>query len=401
MASIQERQTKNGTVYQVKWRSSLKGGRYSYKSFGGKTAAKEFCAWAELEEGKLRKDPRLVGAVDRQTVDLSIGDAMDEWLDICEKEGLSGREPLTDYSVENYKYRAKFVKAYNWKTTIGNLTPPDIVEFRSYLLRSDISRDLARKVLRSLQSMLKEMAVRGRIQANVAIGVGIRDDSRYDEPVVIPTRAEVRALLMAADKLSQSSNEQIARAWRKYRPMLYLAVDSGMRPQEYLAVSKSALTDHGIFVERAIEGDGSKISVTKTPTGRRFIDLSPKAIAILQEHAASLKGKNPHNLLFPRDDGGWQERRNWQHRGFDVACQEANLMVARTQGTGKAMVPKFRPYDLRHFFASVHIARKTNLKKLQELMGHKDIETTLNNYGHLIKDMEQPAIGALSDVLDA
>ena len=50
--------------------------------------------------------------------------------------------------------------------------------------------------------------------------------------------------------------------------------------------------------------------------------------------------------------------------------------------------PKYKPYDLRHFFASMHIAQKTNLKKLQQLMGHEDIKTTLNVYGHLIEQAD-------------
>ena len=61
--------------------------------------------------------------------------------------------------------------------------------------------------------------------------------------------------------------------------------------------------------------------------------------------------------------------------------------------------PKYTPYDLRHFFASMHIERGTNLKKLQTLMGHAKIETTLNVYGHLLDDdenLKKPAHGMLS-----
>lgn len=51
--------------------------------------------------------------------------------------------------------------------------------------------------------------------------------------------------------------------------------------------------------------------------------------------------------------------------------------------------PKYRPYDLRHFFASVLIEKKTNLKKIQSLMGLASIETTLNVYGHWLDDAEE------------
>ena len=50
--------------------------------------------------------------------------------------------------------------------------------------------------------------------------------------------------------------------------------------------------------------------------------------------------------------------------------------------------PKYKPYDLRHFFASVLIEQRCNLKRIQNLMGHADIQTTLNVYGHLIEKAE-------------
>ena len=56
---------------------------------------------------------------------------------------------------------------------------------------------------------------------------------------------------------------------------------------------------------------------------------------------------------------------------------------------GKAVVrPKYKPYDLRHFYASMLIDQRVNLKRIQTLMGHRNIQTTLNVYGHLIERAE-------------
>ena len=62
--------------------------------------------------------------------------------------------------------------------------------------------------------------------------------------------------------------------------------------------------------------------------------------------------------------------------------------------------PKFSPYDLRHFYASMLIEQRFSLKRIQSLMGHEDIKTTLNVYGHLIEDDKAPreAIGMLSRI---
>lgn len=377
MSDIRKRTGAKGTTYQVRYADKSSRAGYSYKTFQTRKEALAF-----REDSVSRASASKINSP-IETVDQAVA----RWLDICEKEGLNGREPVTRYTLENYEYRAGFITRYSWKKQLHELTPPDIVEFRSWLLRSDVSRSLAGKVLSSLQSVMKEMAIRGYTSTNSAAGVSIRNDSRYDTPVVIPSKKEILELLRAADALSNSKNQTIAKAWLRYRPMLYLAVDSGMRPQEYLAAASSALTTHGIQVDRAIEGDGSKISVTKTPAGRRFIDLSSGTLELVQHYADHHAVPNDYDLIFPDERGRWQDRRNWQRRGFDVACEKAGLVVEEGQDDGTVVLrPKYRPYDLRHFFASMLIAKKINLKKLQKLMGHTSIETTLNVYGHLLDD---------------
>ena len=79
--------------------------------------------------------------------------------------------------------------------------------------------------------------------------------------------------------------------------------------------------------------------------------------------------------MFPATNGGLQSRRNWQRRGFNVACIEAGLVEIVEEDGKEIERPKYRPYDLRHFFASVLIEQKINLKKIQTLMGHTNIET--------------------------
>ena len=144
----------------------------------------------------------------------------------------------------------------------------------------------------------------------------------------------------------------------------------GMRPQEYLALSGSALRENGVYVDRAIEGSGKEISVTKTPAGRRFIELSPDTLDMVRHYAENHAIKNDHDLVFPTDTGQWQSRRNWHQRGFNAACQEAGLTrPAMVEGKpamrdGKpVMEVKYCPYDLRHFFASMLFEKKANLKK--------------------------------------
>ncbi len=343
---------------------------------------KEARAFRDAERGR-----RYIGPLDPAIQ--AMDDAVDAWINICEREGRDGRDPVTGYTLKGYLRRAEIMKSYPWDKSISELQTPDIVAFRSWLLREH-SRDLARRVMSSLHGVLKEMAMRGHIPINPAADVTIRAESRYDEAVTIPTTDHVKRLLQAADRLAESSNKQTARTWQRYRPMLYLAADTGMRPQEYLVAARSNLYDGGIFVDRALERGGYKISVTKTKAGRRFIDLSPKTYALIKDYAENHAAPNDYDLIFPTANGRWQDTDNWRKRGFYKACIEAGLVDNRLDSKGRVLTKsRYSPYDLRHFYASMLIEKRVNLKRIQLLMGHEDIKTTLNVYGHLLNQAEQ------------
>jgi integrase len=378
VADITKKVGKKGTRYQVRYATKARASGYAYRSFPTMKEARAF-----LESGAAQRQAH-VGTDSPRSVEA----ATKLWLRICEKEGLNGREPVSAYTLENYEYRTEFIIAYPWTKSLQDLTTPDVVAFRSWLLGGEASRVVASKVLSTFHSVMKEMTIRGHMHHNPAIGVSIRTDSRYDEQISIPTKGEIVALLAAADALANSKNLTIAGAWERYRPMLYLAVDSGMRPQEYIALGRSAIRETGVQVDRAIDGGWKSISVTKTGAGRRFIDLSLGTLDMITHYADHHAVTNKYGLVFPSETGRWICRRNWQRRGFEIACEKAGLMEEIEIDGETVIQPKFRPYDLRHFFASMLIAERVNLKKIQTLMGHANIETTLNVYGHLLEEAE-------------
>lgn len=379
MADIRKRTGSKGTTFQVRYPDKASETGYAYKTFLTMKEAREFRenSAARSKYVPLSKEIR------------TVAQGMQKWLDVCEKEGRNGRDPVTRGTMENYRYRADIITSYPWPKALHELAGPDAIEFRTWLLRHH-SRDVAQKVLTSLHSMVREMITRGVIANDFMTGVSIQTSSRYDEPVTIPTERDVHALLKAADRLANSKNGQTRRSWQRFRPMLYLAADSGMRPQEYIVLPNANVKDKGVQIDRALERLG-EISVTKTPAGRRFIDLSKETLDMVRHYAEHHAAPNDHDLVFPTENGSWMDPKNWLRRGFYVACIEAGL-VTETEEDGEVVVrPKYRPYDLRHFFASMLIEQRVNLKRVQYLMGHEDIRTTLNVYGHLIERIEAKA----------
>jgi hypothetical protein len=58
---------------------------------------------------------------------LTVADGIEKWLEFCEKEGRDGRDPVTDFTLKGYKYRARIIKLYPWEKSLYELTAPDIV----------------------------------------------------------------------------------------------------------------------------------------------------------------------------------------------------------------------------------------------------------------------------------
>lgn len=388
MSDIRKRTGKTGTTYQVRYPSMATKSGYAFKTFKTMKEARAF-----LESGDILDRTRAVDLSVR-----TVPQAIDRWLRICEKEGTDGNEPVTEYTRKNYVYFSEFMKAYPWNKELSELTAPDIVQFRSWLLTNCPSRYTARKTLTYFNTVLNEMALRGHVVSNVAAGISISGSSRYRQPVQPPSVGDFRALLAAADRLANSTNRQIARAWERYRPMMYLAGDTGLRPGEYLALPRFNVSSNEVKVDRAVERNGHRISVTKTPTGYRYVDLSPEVADMVMHYADNLAPENDYDLVFPTATGRWQSIINWRKLGFAAACFEAGLIETEEIDGRLVERPKYAPYDLRHFYASMLIEQRVNLKRIQTLMGHSNITTTLNVYGHLIERAEaseEPRAGML------
>lgn len=372
MSDIRKRVGKKGSTYQVRYADPTSQTGYSYKTF---TTAKEARAFRE------DASKRGAGKSDR-----TVAEAIDAWLKICQNEGRDGRPPVSDATYRYYSYIADIMKSYAWRKRLRELTKPDVVAFRSWLI-TERGRYLAAKTLTYFHAVLAEMASRGHVASNVASGVSVRQETRYSEPVQIPTHGEIKALLTAADELANSKNLQIAKSWERYRPMIYLAVDSGMRPQEYVAIAGRSLLKAGVQVDRAIDGSGD-LSVTKTPAARRFIELSPETLDMVVHYRDHIAIRNDHDLVFPTSSGHWQSLDNWRKRCFVAACEKAGLMDIEKVDGEEIAKPRYTPYALRHYFASMLIADGTDIAKIKTLMGHTDISTTFDVYAHLIRQAE-------------
>lgn len=374
MSDIRKRVGEKGTTYQVHYPSKSTKSGYAYATFETRKEAQAF-----IETGKAREDGN-----SRRGETLSVEQAIDRWLDISEKEGRGERDPVSDGTPEHYKWRSRAMKAYSWPCALHELQESDVIEFRSWLKRT-YTKDKAQKVLSSFHSVLIEMKSRGLIGSDPAEEVTIATESRYREPVQIPTIEEMQHILRTADKLANSKNMDIANAWERYRAMVYLAADSGMRPQEYLVLPLTSLGERGVNVTQALD-TSNEIGPPKTKAGRRYIPVGMKSLDMARSYA---KNADSETFVFPaRQSGEYQRYDNFLRRGWHILMEEAGLVEEVREGKQTVLVKKYTPYALRHFFASMLIEQNKSAKYIQNVMGHEDIKMTFDVYGHLIRRKE-------------
>ncbi len=376
MADIRKRTGNKGTTYQVRYIREDSPSGYSYATFATLKEARSFTE----NLGSLSAVPG--GSA------ISVPEAVDRWLDVCERIGRDGREKVELETHKEYSRRAKVIKEYRWTKPLYQLEAPDIVNFRTWLLENK-TRDLARRCLSSFHSVLIEMKREGRLESDPAMGITIKAGGRYEDEdgeVVIPSDDEVRAIYAAADRLIRK-NDYMAERWARYRPLIYLAGFTGMRPSEFRGLSWTQVMGDSIRVTQRADRTGN-IGPVKSRAGRRTIYVAAFVTEMLEAWRKDCPAST-HDLVFPTASGKPMALVNFRAGCWDPLLKEAGL-TERVERKGKPVdIPKYTPYALRHYYASKLIEGGYDLKFIQKAMGHSKIEITFNIYGHLIRGREE------------
>jgi len=154
---------------------------------------------------------------------------------------------------------------------------------------------------------------------------------------------------------------------KKHACMLYMAYASGLRVSEVVALRKTDI-DSARMVINIRGGKGKK---------DRTVMLSEKLLHLLREYALEYR---PKNWLF---EGQFDEQ--YSTRSLQRIFKNAKL-AAR-------IAKPCTLHSLRHSFATHLLESGTDLRLIQELLGHANIQTT-TRYTHVsvrdIKNIESP-----------
>lgn len=78
----------------------------------------------------------------------------------------------------------------------------------------------------------------------------------------------------------------------------------------------------------------------------------------------------------------------------------SEVVEAKKQHREAVLLPDFSAHYLRHTFCTRLCEQETNLKVIQSVMGHKDIQTTMDIYAEATEEKKQESFERLAATLD-
>jgi integrase len=180
------------------------------------------------------------------------------------------------------------------------------------------------------------------------------------------------------------------------RPITVLALATGARRGELLALTWTDVDlDRGtIRIERSLEETkaGLRIKPTKTKRGRRSIRITSDAVVTLKTHL-----RQQRELRLQLGIGGQPTLLFSTLEGELLSPDKLSRDWLRIISARK--LPRVSFHALCHTHASVLIHLGWDILKVSRRLGHDKPSTTLNVYGHLIKDTDDAAVAQMEGML--
>lgn len=388
-----EYQRPNGT-YEYKWRDR-RGTRHSvYAKTLEELRKKELDVLRDVLDG-VREDGKK----------LTINDLYHRWEQL--KRGLK------DNTFQNYRYLYnQFVAPDFGKSRVIDLKRTDVRAF--YNLLAD-ERGLKASTIDGVHTVLHQV-----------LELGVEDDYiRYnpsDNALKELKKAHCndsekrRALTLAEQQLFEKFLSKPGQ-YNKWYPIFIVMLWTGLRVGEITGLRWCDIdlengtidVNHTLVFYRSGDNGGCVYAVNtpKTEAGKRIVPMLPKVKeAFLKEKqlqedfgikcTATVDGYT--DFIFINRFGGVQHQ-GTLNKALRRIIRDCNYEVLdKHKGNNEpVLLPKFSNHSLRHTFATRMCEAKVSIKAMQEILGHSDIEVTMDVYAEATHDFKRTEMISFAD----
>jgi integrase len=190
----------------------------------------------------------------------------------------------------------------------------------------------------------------------------------------------------------------------KWEALFTLALATGMRRGELIALKWQDINfkTGTLQVVRVLTRVPTKMpnrehvyieAEPKTQKSRRSVIIAPFALEALKEHRVrQLEAKLKAGASWEEHDYVYCTLHG-THLGPNHVVEEFKLLLKRAE------LPDIRFHDLRHSAATLLLSIGIHPKVVQELLGHTQINITMDVYSHVLPGMQKDAMSKLDEAL--
>jgi integrase len=374
-----------GAVYQRDenlWEGRLKiglkpNGSPKYKYFSGKTES--------VVKKKIRdylKDENR----EENTKKVSVETYTNNWLKLYKVPSL--KRSSYDRLENTAKYQ---VFPYIGSIQLNQLTSDDVQEMLTKLQKNGASYSVVKKAYDCINAVVKHALAVGDLDRNVMLPVQKPSSVQFEQ----------REIRYFTKKEAAQIIEESARTYSTgalvyiYGDAYVLALSTGLREGELAALKKTDYNaeENTLHVQRTIvsvkkrnengESSGYELveNPTKTYSGDRTIHLNKRATEAIQRMVARYPDSeyivcNSKGKPIPPANMTRTLHRMLDHLGIERAGMHA----------------------LRHTFATTLFANGVDVKTVSEILGHANVQITMNIYIHVIDEIKKKAVETLDDI---
>ena len=347
---------------------------------------------------------------------------LEDGLDPQRAERVTVNEVYDSYIKQKYDLkattRARYIYTYDHyvretfgKRKLVKVCYSDVREFYYSLM---LQQGLSPSVVDNVHSQLHpafQMAVRnGAIRINPAAGV-LGEIKRSHMWV----KSKRRSLTVPEQKAFMNylyTNHQ----YQGFKPVITVLIGTGMRIGECLGLRWQDLDfenriidiNHNLVHCRVDDsGNNYHINTPKTEAGcRRIPMISEVYEAFLEEfQIQQITGFCTQEIdgysgfVFASSKGTVTLSSEVNNAIHSIIADYNNEEAARakTEKREPLLLPDFSAHHLRHTFCTRFCENESNLKVIQSVMGHKDIQTTMDIYADCTEDKKKEVIKTIED----
>lgn len=323
---------------------------------------------------------------------------------------MTGKQELKQSTRTNYNYMyQKYVSESLGLKKISSIKYSDIKAFYNSLIQNKGFKPNSMEIIHTILHPTFTLAVRdGYIRANPTDGVmaEIKKSCNWEKPKRHALTIEEQEAF-----INYIANSEIYRHWL---PLFTVFLGTGCRVGEIIGlrwidcdfINRTISINHNLVYRQQDNGKCEMhITTPKTSAGCRMIPMLDEVKkALLRERKRQMKEGGSTAEIDGYKDFVFTNRYGYVHNPQTInraieriytAFNEEEAAKAEKEHRKPFVIRHFSVHNLRHTFCTRFCENETNIKVIQDIMGHSDISTTMNIYAEATEAKKKEAFDNL------